>query len=347
MISINPLVPGLSSTVKTGKDGTFHLAGFGRERVVRLAIREKDLEYTDLSVLTTRTSVDSALMAHGIYGPTWKHLAVPSRPIVGTVRDKRTGKALAGIQVSCNANLDQTFRRVRATPEARATTDTKGQYRLNGMGKHEFYQMHAGASPYFRQDKFNVKDAPGLEPLTVDFDLDQGIVVRGLLTDKVTGKPVRAQVQSSPLTSNPNRKDYARPYDNVRTAEDGSYTLLAIPGPGLLLFLAEETDRYARTEVINNDALRRDLVAFDRRTTPSRFHAILRINPSEKATRATVHEVTLEPGVTRPGTVVGPDEKPLAGVFAAGLSPIDISRTSPFKLPGVRVRDNRREFRRS
>ncbi len=331
MTSIGPTALGLPATVKTAPDGTFRLTGFGRERVVRLAIRDQNLEYVDLSVLTTRTVVDSALKAHGIYGPTFKHLAVPSRPIVGIVRDKRTGKPLAGIPVRCSANREN-FKHVRSIPEARATTDDKGQYRLVGMGKHEHYALHAGAAPYFRQDRFSVTDAPGLEPLTVDFDLDQGIVVRGLLTDKVTGKPIRARVSSAPLVSNPNRKDFANPFDNVTVAEDGSYTLVALPGPGLLFVVAEEANRYARTEVTDDEALRRDLVAFDRRHTPGRFHAVVRINPSEKDAQPTACDITLEPGVTRTGTVVGLDGKPLAGVLAEGLSPIDQSRDQPFKL---------------
>jgi RNA polymerase sigma factor (sigma-70 family) len=335
MTEIGPAALGLPAEVKTGADGTFRLTGLGRERVARLAIREQEFEYADLSALTTPLDADSELQSQGVCGPTFTHLAVPSRPVVGTVRDKRTGKLLAGILVTGHATV-QVGKAVRTVgPVARATTDEKGRYRLAGLGKHEHYHLEAGAIPYFRQDKFDVKDAPGLEPLTVDFDLEQGVVVRGHLTDKATGKPVRGWVHCTALASNPNLKDFTgqrQPDGAIEVAADGSFAVVAVPGPGLLLVHAHEADRYARTEVGDDDPLRRDLAALDRRTTPSRFHAVVRINPSEKDAKSTACDIALEPGQTRTGTVVGPDGKPLPGAFAGGLSPIDISRVPPLKL---------------
>jgi RNA polymerase sigma factor (sigma-70 family) len=63
MTSISPAGLGLPALVKSGKDGTFRLTGFGRERVVGLAIRAKNLEYADLSVLTTRIKLGKEPLA--------------------------------------------------------------------------------------------------------------------------------------------------------------------------------------------------------------------------------------------------------------------------------------------
>ena len=48
------------------------------------------------------------------------------------------------------------------------------------------------------------------------------------------------------------------------------------------------------------------------------MHAVVRINPSEKDAKSGVCDIALEPGETRAGTVVGPDGKPLTGVFVEG-----------------------------
>ena len=110
------------------------------------------------------------------------------------------------------------------------STDDKGRFRIDGIGKHDFYHLHAGGGPYtylrsvsplppgsphFGQDKLQVKDTAGLEPLTVDFELDRGVVMRGRLTDKVTGKPVQGWVGSVPLADNHNRKVFAAVEDFV------------------------------------------------------------------------------------------------------------------------------------
>jgi RNA polymerase sigma factor (sigma-70 family) len=357
MIGISPAALGLPASVKTGKDGTFRLSGVGRERLVRLAIREPNREHADLCVLTTRSRVDSTLAPWGIYGPTFKHLVIPSRPIIGFVRNRRTGKPLAGIPVTARAAMPPMGNRLYGDEigiTARASTDDKGQFRLNGIGKHDFYQLHAGAmmyrvagigkhgsdalhadgSPYFGQHKYNVKDTTGLEPLRVDFELDRGVMIRGRLTDKVTGKPIPAVVHSAPLANNPNRKDLAVAEDVVETAADGSFTLIAVPGPGLLFVRADETERYARMEGLDDDSLVRDVAALSQiQTSPSLSHAVVRINLSAKDAPSTVRTIALEPGQTRTGTVVGPNGKPLTGVLPFGLSALDtFVQARPLKL---------------
>ena len=54
-----------------------------------------------------------------------------------------------------------------------------------------------------------VPDSPGLDPVTVDFELKRGIWIEGKITDKVTGKPVPdGYVAYFAMAGNPNVRDY-------------------------------------------------------------------------------------------------------------------------------------------
>jgi hypothetical protein len=187
---------------------------------------------------------------------------------------------------------------------------------------------------YF-QRPVTVKDAPGLEPLQADFELEKGIAVRGRLTDEVTGKPVRGRLWYEPLRTNPNLKDPSLNdavtyqalgvvgYPAGTLAADGSFAFVALPGPGLLFVRAEAPDQYCRARV--DDQLQRDFAALYPNAIPIHltWHAVVRINPSEKDARSGVCDIALEPGETRAGTVVGPDGKPLTGVSVEGHRPVN------------------------
>jgi RNA polymerase sigma factor (sigma-70 family) len=341
MTSISPAALGLPAVVKTGKDGTFRLTGFGRERVVSLSIRERNLEYADLTVLTTSIKLGKEPLAarsagpRRVYGPRFSYSAGPSRPIVGTVRDKRTGKAIPGVVVHCCLYHDSDYWYSNGEPflrwiacAAQATTNDKGEYRIAGLGKHDGYSMSLHSVSYF-QRRVTVKDAPGLEPLKADFKLEKGIAVRGRLTDRVTGKPVRGRVWYEPLRNNPNLKDPSlndavagQALGLIGYAElvDGSFDLVALPGPGLLFVRAEAQDQYCRPRV--DGQLKRDIVSlYDAVRIEFPWHAVVRINPSEKDAKSGVCDIALEPGEARAVTVVGPDGKPLTGVLVEGHRP--------------------------
>src|SRR5206468_12015452 len=120
-----------------------------------------------------------------VYGSTFDHVANPSRPIVGTVRDKQTGQPVAGVWINAVATQG------RGEDHTRTQTDEQGRYRLLGLRKAAVRLMlgtrtEQGYLPISRQ----VDDRDGLQPITVDFELLRGVVVQGRLTDKKTGQPV-------------------------------------------------------------------------------------------------------------------------------------------------------------
>jgi RNA polymerase sigma factor (sigma-70 family) len=295
--------------VTTGKDGRFHLSGFGRERVVLLNVSGDNVEHCIFWVMTRSAPVPGLRPGpYGTYSATFTHHALPSKPIIGTVRDKATGKPLAGITVA-SSMYNWRF----------AKTDEKGEYRIVGAAKHEKYSVSAGSAPYLNSTKLDIADTPGLEPLVVDFDLERGIAIKGRLTDKVTGKPVRGHVSFFPMADNPNLKNYtelgklqAIASDEARAKADGIYTATAIPGPGILAVRADDEDQFAAADI--------EEVKLSQPYILDGYHALIRVNPSETDPKSTHWDIALTPGQSVTGTVLGPDGRPLPGARAAGLS---------------------------
>jgi RNA polymerase sigma factor (sigma-70 family) len=308
---IGPEILGASASAVSGKDGRFRLTGFGRDRVVYVRLRGENVEASDFDVVT-RLKLPPGLSRgdNGTYPARFDHLAGPSKPISGTVRDKRTGKPIAGISVTCPSQ----------TPSwLWATTDEQGRYRITGVAKRRQYWMAAGGLSYFNCTKLDIADTPGLEPITVDLALERGIAVRGKLLDKITGKPIRGQVHYVALPDNPNLKDFtdinkpqALATNSWQTKADGAFTVVAIPGPGLLLAKADASGRYLTAALPEPKPQVRNIL--------EGYHTIVRINPSEKQPQSATHDLYLEPAQTVNGTVIGPDGKPLAGAHYAGLT---------------------------
>jgi hypothetical protein len=179
-----------------------------------------------------------------------------------------------------------------------------------------------------------VGDSPGLQPITVDFELKRGVWVEGRVTDKTTGKGVKASVSYFALFGNPHLRDcpgferssWAHVYQGGK--EDGTFRVLALPGPGVLAIRARDRDDYLlaaeRDDEDGTKGVASHLVWTDSlRTEPyviiiSNYNALARINPAKEGGPAK-RDVALDPGQTFTGTVLGPDGKPLAGARSFGL----------------------------
>jgi hypothetical protein len=307
-------------SVKTGADGRFRLTGFGRDRLVRLRIQAPAIENTRITVQTRREGEAGASKNDRIYPATFDYVAGPNWPIRGTIRDKSTGKPLAGITVAMGFSYADD-----KAGTVRTTTDSAGRYRLAGVRKTGRRRLViAGGIPYFSSIK-QIDETLGLEPLTVDFELERGMVVRGRLTDRSTGKPVRGLVSYYALKDNPHLKDFRHIGQLPLVVDgrgevslDGSFTVVALPGPGLLCVWADD-DRFLRA-VEGWDGQPLKTVPFP--VNPIMYHALVPINLSEQTPRSTSCDIALEPGRTLTGSVVGPDGQPLTGVLAMGLTAV-------------------------
>jgi hypothetical protein len=170
-----------------------------------------------------------------------------------------------------------------------------------------------------------VPDSPGLDPVTVDFELKRGIWIGGRLTDKVTGKPVQGSVDYFALDNNPNVRDHPGfegtipPYWGVETKPDGSFRVVGLPGPGLIavfssgrhLLAPDRDDEYGTNERVLYTSPRQLGLLIN-------YTALARIDPANGADSVR-RDVTLDPGWTFTGTVSGPDGKPLIGARSFGL----------------------------
>jgi RNA polymerase sigma factor (sigma-70 family) len=323
-------------TMVTDAEGRFELTGVGRERVVEILLQGPTIALARVSV---RTRPGQAIVATTFarnpeggkltyYGATFDHAAAPARPIVGIVRDRDTGKPLAGVTVQSDK-----FAGVNVSGDSslQAVTDKDGRYRLTGMPKgvgNAIKAAPAPGQPYFQALR-EVEDGPGLEPVTVDFSLKRGVLVKGRVLDKATGRPVFANVAYVVFADNL-RRTAAPGFTTdhyLQTGEDGSFQLVAFPGRGLLM--ARGWSNHYRMGV-GADAIagkdERGLFHTEPYLQESdTFHRYVEINPAEGAESITC-DLSLDPGRMPRGTVVGPDGKALTGAQALGLTAYGHSR---------------------
>ena len=314
-------VPGrlMLANVKTTTDaaGKFKLTGFGRDRVLTVKVYGPNVE-TKFFWIVTRPggSKDGYIKTrdfnHGLYPPEVTVLLLPSRPLVGTVRDSKTGKPVAGVIVSeVNAHIPT------------AITDADGKYRLEGVPKKSHYGLNVAGRkglPYFDHTHPWEPDIAGLDPLETNLMVDRGLELTGRVIDKATGKPVMADIHYMPVDDNPNAKKSLPTVfssDGWKTKPDGTFYLTVWPGKGVLSVHAHDGDRYVRVDV------EKILSQMNIRSRVSRANALFPIDVDDAKPESLTVAIALEEGVVRKGTIVGPDGKPLAGVTAAGISSDD------------------------
>jgi RNA polymerase sigma factor (sigma-70 family) len=313
--------------VTTGPDGRFRLAGIGRGRIATLQLDGPTIETTKFDVRTwpgapirlpasTTRSFDAPWT---VYGATFEHVAGPTRPIEGVVRDRQTGRPLADILVYARHP-----RRWWDRLPARAITGADGRYRLVGLplGREgplaavpacdiSAYDGHRieprlppdRCPPYFEAE-VSVPKSPGTEPVHLDIALDRGVRVTGRILDKDTGKPVHGRVSYFIFDDNPHWKGGPAPagrYDLHFNDVDGTFRLVIPPGPGMLAAYAfGPYARAAGVEAIKSrrpDWLKhvpRGMLRF-----AEEYHALHWIEPAPDASAVT-QDLVVEPGPLRP-----------------------------------------------
>jgi RNA polymerase sigma factor (sigma-70 family) len=348
-------LPGQPAVLTTGGDGRFRLAGAGRERVVFFRLEGPAIASAGLHVMTRAgASVKNLSGITAVYGASFVYVGRPTRLIRGVVRDKETGKPLAGASVGApHASLGNTV------------TDQEGRYELRGWAKAATYRLLAKpADGLSFQRRVTLQDAPGLDPLTCDIELVRGLTVRGRVTDKATGQPVAAAlVDYHPLGGN----DFINkllpgswnPLAETTTGTDGFYALTVMPGPGVIGVKAPRLDDYMPGAVTFKERkafFKRPLVE-DRdedyltraagggsygAISPSFYNALVLLEPAEKE-EALVRNVALERPQERRGRVIGPDGQPLPGVRVCGLVSFGVEtlKGNEFTVRGINPRAKR------
>jgi RNA polymerase sigma factor (sigma-70 family) len=321
----------------TDAAGRFRLTGIGRERVAVVLVEGPDLVSERLHI---RTRPGEAVKVPSIeadpeygtpkidvtyYGPGFRHVAAPTRPIVGVVRDKDTKQPLAGVTIRSYKLANNPIHLMEGQELVRTTTDAQGRYRLVGMPKgagNKLMVVPPRDLPYVAP-AVDVPDTFGPDPVTVDVELKRAVWIEGRITDKATGKPVRENLIYLVRDGNPNLRDYPGFHGGmpgVATNEDGTYRIIGLPGPGQIVVFQhlrpEQQPQYLLgAERDDEDGLKEEFHYIPQ----GNFAAFARIDPRQGA-ESVRRDIVLVPGWTFTGTVLGPDGKPFTGVQSFGLS---------------------------
>jgi protocatechuate 3,4-dioxygenase beta subunit len=330
--------PGPPASVKTDADGRFRLTGIGRERIVDIGVEGPTIQSATITAMTRKAAAVStpkdAFGARTVYGATFDHLIPPGRALTGVVRDRRTGRPLAGVGVNGIGT------------NAHTTTDAEGRYTLTGFpkgGSYGLMVLAGGRSPYF-VTCLSVPDTAGLDPLPADVECVPGIPMRLKLIDRETGRaPKGVEVAYWPLNPNPRVREVPG-YAPVRASgaynegvrqDDGAYLLGVLPGPGAVV-VRTAGNRY-RPACVDTKAFFKvketkpgeGMVYGDRDSLfiavgegvggmpQSQFCAIVLVNPADDSGPVTA-EAVLERDRKREVRVLGPDGQLLAGTTAEG-----------------------------
>ena len=275
------------------------------------------------------------------YGATFTHVVKSTRPVVGTVRDKSTGKPLVGIQVAAfgPAYVDN-------------FTDKNGHYKLTGLPKAETYEVTAWpwggreTSQRYPNTTKHVQADDNKQTVTVDFDLVPGVVFRGKVTDAATGAPIAgANVRYGAAHDNPHLASFA--FDgnpafstgsntldapqllqtHTDTGADGSFSLVGVPGHGVIAVNVSDGP-YPLVVLEDKSGLKRLVETAVPSINNFANHAIERVDASPGVESVNV-EFKLRSSKPLVGKIVDPDGKPVVGVSVQGLNADNFNSMEP------------------
>jgi len=214
-----PMPKGFTIAATTGLDGRFRLDGIGGDRIAEILISGPTIATAQLYVLngdrpaisiTDQRSMRPMVPTRTTYhARRFEYAAGPTRPIEGTIRDKDTGRPLGGIKLQGMVFEEHSH---LWAPGVEAVSDAHGRYRLAGLAKGPAYELSidpGDGQPYPGAILRAPGDSPSLEPVNFDIALKRGILVRGRVTDKATGKPVSSgYVDSHVFSDNPHVPEF-------------------------------------------------------------------------------------------------------------------------------------------
>ena len=321
----------------TDAQGRFRISGIGRESMADLRIESPSIRVMNVPVMTRsgemiRTpSGDSIIFADKpplrssitIYDASPRLVATASRPIEGTVRDRATGRPIAGAPAKSYFFADE--RTFNVVPSLSATSDASGHYRLTGMPRGPGNQMMV-LSPVgqaYLPSIEEVEDQPGLGPISHDVVLTRGILIEGRVTSKSTGKPLAGRVRYYPKTDNPHRASAPGFQRTTRgavgdfvvgTNADGTFQIIGFPGRGLLT-VATEDDSYPFLD--SGDVA--TFKEFGPTVASILVQTFARVDVPE-GSGPFRQDLQVDAGHSLIGTVLDPAGEPLTGAFIYGLA---------------------------
>jgi RNA polymerase sigma factor (sigma-70 family) len=338
----------------TGEDGRFSLTGTGAERFVMFRIRgagiaewvawvanrpgfdPKPLNQATADNLAGMPAVYSQTSSWLLDGPDLNIVVEPDRPIRGVVKDIETGKPRHGVKVLAEAQW-----KLIGSMVLSATTDADGRYEIRGARKREAYMVEVASDPAggYMACQAHAKDTPGYDPITIDIGVKKGVIIKGRVIDASTNKPLPGFAMTGIPADNPFVKDYPEFYSSAwrnngkLTGEDGSFRLVTIPGP-VLLMGGLDSQRMARGEIFKYKRAVPDsqfpqyftdswgsphynAAGGDFRALEGNFCKMLQIKPG---TEIVEQNIVVELAAALPVKTQDANGLPLAGTLATGIS---------------------------
>jgi beta-lactamase regulating signal transducer with metallopeptidase domain len=295
--------------VMTDAEGRFTLRGVDRSGILSVQVRDD------------RFAIDWRQI--GLAGEKDAHVAVspagevtlsppPARIFEGKISYDDTHQPVAKARVEIGASFDP----FRCIMNMGGQTDADGRFRLNPYsGKIFFVKVCPPAGePYLTYEK-EIKLADRQQPPNVDIALPRGVLLRGKITEKATGKPVAgAAIKYEDLSRPPYRPDrilpdHSSPAMRGITRSDGTYQIAVPPGRGTLFVQGPGSD-YVR-QTINTRDFNRVNVAFSRRHYVAAYSSV-KLTPNQEPAEL---NLAIRRGATVHGTIVGPDNQPPGDVL--------------------------------
>ncbi len=326
-----------SRETRTDAAGRFRLGGIGRDRVARMVISGPTIATEDIYA-RNRPGPDITHPVHEVvsprtitfHGARFDHAAAPTRPVRGVARDADTGRPIAGLVIQ-GAVFDP--RSNVPDSEIEATTDAGGRYELAGLPGAAAYRIvlrsprGARGLPYPNANLRAPAEAPGLGPVTFDFALKRGVVVRGRVTDRRTGRPVPGHVNAFLFPDNPHLGAFPGFAEGqlayAYLDADGRYEIVAPPGRAII---ACRSDMARYRTAVGSESIegprvrdRRTFATVPRECYDVNYHILAAVDLDPKAGSATV-DLQVEPGRTLELNVLDPEGRPLAGTVSEGTA---------------------------
>jgi RNA polymerase sigma factor (sigma-70 family) len=332
-------LPHFFPPVTTDRDGRFQIKGSGRDRVVALIVESPAIETRQIQVVT-RPGV-AAFNAPDQWGeerltyypPTFNHAAAPGRVVSGVVRDKQTGKPVAGATVRLSEDASPSLNPVYFI---RTTTDREGRYRLTGLPqklltpvRNDIIVLPPDDEPYLAlRTGLPENDA---RPAVYNFDLPRGVWLEGQVKDKATGHGVPARLGYFIFGNGARDAElqalYIPPMPGLAhfTDRDGKFRIVAAPYRGMIgaRLIGDASDHYRvgmGADAIEGRKKEAGDFSFDtypHTASAGEFETLAEVKP-EAGAKSVRCDLLLDPGRTVTVRVRGPDGKPLAGVQAHG-----------------------------
>ena len=342
-----PHVPTLLSEAKTNEEGRFTIRGIGKHRIAKVVLYGPGFVTESVYVRTSggqtvvlpmefaRKDSSSQFIYHG---RDFTLIAERSRPVVGRVTNE-DGEGIAGVAITSNRSIlhgienGKVTSRRSGSDDVFATTDVKGNYRLDGLppaGHNTLRFSNPEGESYLTAastvDTRISEDAQQqrFAPVTKDFTLKRGLVVEGHVLDAKTGEGVAGYLRFLQPAKDGQFTASVSASQTHRSQTDGSFRITIPRVKGNLTFNAFQNHKYRMAKpngggtpeglvrIVDGEVMMVGTAAM------AKGHAIHDIKGTETGTIRL--DIRIEPATKTTGHAIGPAGERLEDVFYVGES---------------------------